>query len=142
MNQQTQQSGGITRAITPIRSLAELGDEGNYRIAERALIPVLPFSVDPGWYEKYWYGNRPPSRWSLLDNALRRLSSEVHRVGDIIRRAILVRLARHPRCTGFPPSLSQGQALRGNDGRVLVRDETAPVSSRSGSVRRPVWSSQ
>ena len=31
MNQETQQSGGNTRAITPIRSLAELGEEGNYR---------------------------------------------------------------------------------------------------------------
>lgn len=112
MNQQTQQPGGNTRAITPIRSLAELGDEENYRVAERTLTPVLPFSVDPGWYEKYWYGNRPPSRWGLLANALHRLSSEVRCMGGIIRRAILVRLtetasgkpssARHPRCAGFP----------------------------------------
>ena len=85
MNQQTQQLGGNTRSITPIRSLAELGDEGNYRIA--APTPSSTFPVDPGWYEKYWYGDRLPSRWGLLANALRRLSSEVHRVGDIMRRA-------------------------------------------------------
>ena len=85
MNQQThqtQQSGHAAPAIAPLRTLAELGDGGIRRVVETDLTPRWPFAVDPGWYERYWYGDRSPSRWGLLVNTLRRLSSEVSAIAQ------------------------------------------------------------
>ena len=98
MTQQTQQPVNAAPAIVPLRTLAELGDEGKRGGLEMDLTPRSPFLVDPGWYERYWYGDRSPSRWGVLANALCRLSSVLPRVGHIICRAtahttsILVRL--------------------------------------------------
>ncbi len=100
MIQQTQQSDGATRAIAPLRTLAELGDEGVRRVVETDLTPRSTFPVDPRWYEKYWYGDRSPSKWGLPATALRRVCCEAPLVSDSIVRAIertasaLVRLCR------------------------------------------------
>lgn len=75
---QTQQSGDATPAIASLCRLAELRDGGIIpRIVETDLTPRWPFAVDPGWYERHWYGDRSPSRWGVLVNTLRRLPSEM-----------------------------------------------------------------
>jgi hypothetical protein len=86
MIQQTYKAGDTAPAITPLRTLAELGDEGTGRLAATDLTPRSPFPVDPGWYERYWY-DRPPSRWGLLASSAGRLGCEVARVGAAARRA-------------------------------------------------------
>jgi hypothetical protein len=63
MAKQLYKAGDTAAAIAPLRSLAELGDERTERLAATDLTPRLPFPVLPGWYERYWYGNRPQSRW-------------------------------------------------------------------------------
>jgi hypothetical protein len=71
MTQQAYRSGNSAPAIAPLRTLAELGDEGTGRLAETDLTPRSPFPVNPGWYERYWYGDRSLSRWGLVAETLR-----------------------------------------------------------------------
>jgi hypothetical protein len=87
MTQQAYKSGHSAPAIAPLRTLAELGDEGTGRLAETDLTPRSPFSVDPGWYERYWYGDWSPSRWGLLANTVWRLCGEMPRVAETLRSA-------------------------------------------------------
>jgi hypothetical protein len=87
MTQQSYKAGDTASAIKPLRTLAELGDEGTGRLAATDLTPRSPFPVHPGWYERYWYGDRQPSRWGLLASSAGRLGYEVTRVGAAARRA-------------------------------------------------------
>jgi hypothetical protein len=89
MIQQTHnKSGHSAPAIAPLRTLAELGDEGTGRLADTDLTPRSPFPVNPGWYERYWYGDRSPSRWGLLANTVWRRCGEMPRVAETLRSAI------------------------------------------------------
>ncbi len=36
---------------------------------------MLPFNVDPSWYEGYWYGERPPRRRRPMLRTLLRLAA-------------------------------------------------------------------
>jgi hypothetical protein len=87
MTQQACKTSDSAPAIVPLRTLAELGDEGTGRLAATDLTPRLPFPAHPGWYERYWYGDRPRSRWGLLANTATWLCGEVPRVGEAARRA-------------------------------------------------------
>jgi hypothetical protein len=87
MAQQDRKAGDTAPAIAPLRTLAELGDEGTGRPSATDLTPRLPFPVHPGWYERYWYGDRPRSRWALLANTVGRLFGEVPRLGAAARRS-------------------------------------------------------
>ena len=87
MSQQTQQSSNVGPAIAPLRTLAELGDEGIRRAVETDL--ALLFRVDSGWYERHWYGDRSPSTWGILVNTARSLCREAPRVGATICRSIV-----------------------------------------------------
>lgn len=86
MTKQAYKAGDTAAAIAPLRTLAELGDEGTGRLVATDLTPRLPFPVHPGWYERYWYGDRQRSRWGLVDT-VRRLCGEVPRVGETVRSA-------------------------------------------------------
>lgn len=57
---------------------------GNERMRRTAagVSRLSPFPVDPGWYERYWYGHRSPSRWSLLVDAAPRLCREARHIGS------------------------------------------------------------
>jgi hypothetical protein len=35
---------------------------------------MFPLLVDPGWYESYWYGDRPPPRRRSVSPGLARLA--------------------------------------------------------------------
>jgi hypothetical protein len=87
MTQQAYKSGHSAPAIAPLRTLAELGDEGTGRLTETDLTPRSPFPVNPGWYERYWCGDRSPSRWGLLANTVWRLCGEMPRVAETLRSA-------------------------------------------------------
>jgi hypothetical protein len=89
MAKQAYKAGDTAAAIAPLRTLAELGDEGTGRLAATDLTPRLPFPVFPGWYERYWYGNRPQSRWGLLADTVWRLCGEMPRVAETLRSATL-----------------------------------------------------
>jgi hypothetical protein len=86
MTQQANKSGDSTPAIAPLRTLAELGDEGTGRCAKTDLTPRLPFPVYPGWYESYWFGDRLPSKWGVLVNTVWGLCTEMSRIAESIRR--------------------------------------------------------
>jgi hypothetical protein len=32
---------------------------------------MLPFQIDPSWYERYWYGEPPPAKGRLLPALIR-----------------------------------------------------------------------
>jgi hypothetical protein len=87
MAQQACKASETAPAIAPLRTLAELGDEGTGRLAATDLTPRLPLSVHSGWYERYWYSDRPRSRWGLLASTVGRLCGEVPRLGAAARRA-------------------------------------------------------
>ena len=87
MIQQACKASDTEPAIAPLRALAALGDEGTARLAATDLTPRLPFPVHPVWYERYWYCDRPRSRWGLLANAVCWLWDEVPRVGEAARSA-------------------------------------------------------
>src|SRR5689334_7312917 len=74
-------------AIAPLRTLAALGDEGTGRCAKTDLTPRVSFPVHPDWYERYWYGDRSPSRWDLLVKAVWRLCSEMPRIAETTRQS-------------------------------------------------------
>jgi len=84
MVQQTQQSGYAAPAIFPLRTLLELGGEGMRQLAETDLTPRLPFPVSPGWYERHWYADRPPSRWGFLASIVRQLCWKAPRVDETV----------------------------------------------------------
>jgi hypothetical protein len=86
MIKQTLKAGDMAAAIAPLRTLTELGDAGTGRPA--AATDLTPRSVHPGWYDRYWYGDRPQSKWTLLANVVCRLCGEVLRLGETLRGAI------------------------------------------------------
>ena len=49
-----------------IRQTKRPGDEMDFGL-------YLPWPVDAGWYERYWYGDRSPSRFGVLVNVARQL---------------------------------------------------------------------
>lgn len=52
--------------------LVDLGDgDGLCRASETDLTPKTPFSLDPGWYEAHWYGDRSRPTWYQTRNILR-----------------------------------------------------------------------
>ncbi len=77
----TQQSRNTAPAIAPLRTLWGLGDEGMRRTAA-AVSRLSPFPVDPGWYERYWYGDRSPSTWGMLVDTARRLCRDAPPIGS------------------------------------------------------------
>jgi hypothetical protein len=38
---------------------------------------LSPCPVDAGWYERYWYGDKSPSRLSFLLNAMQRVCRQL-----------------------------------------------------------------
>jgi hypothetical protein len=100
MNQQTQQSGYATPASAPLCTLTKLGDEGMRQVTETDLTPLSPFSVNPGWYERYWYGDRPPSRWALLASICASALREAQRIGETTCRAIARAMSVRVRLSG------------------------------------------
>jgi hypothetical protein len=87
MTKQAYQAGDTAAPIAPLRTLAELGDDGMGRLAAATdMTPRLPFPIHPGWYERYWYGDHSPSRWGVLINAVWRHCSEISRIAETIRR--------------------------------------------------------
>jgi hypothetical protein len=86
MIEQASKAGDTTPAIAPLRTLAELGDEGTGRRGETDLTPRLPFSIHPDWYDRYWYGDRSPSRRRVLVGVVWRLCGELPRAAQTLRR--------------------------------------------------------
>jgi hypothetical protein len=104
MTQQTQPPRTATPTIAPLRTLAELDEnEAMRQTVETDLTPQSPFAVHPGWYERYWYGDRPPSRWGTLASTVRRYCCDVPRVGDTICHAIARTMTVFARHTGAAP---------------------------------------
>ena len=88
MTKQMPKSRDIAWAVVPLGRLAELDDGEMRRAAVTDPIPPLPFPVDPEWYDKYWYGDAPSSRWSFPLNELHRLYRAVPHVGETMSLTI------------------------------------------------------
>jgi hypothetical protein len=87
MTQQAPKSGSVAPAVAPLGTSEERGNGGIRQVMGMDL-PVLPFSVDHDWYERYWYGDRSPSMWGKLVTTARSLCREVPRVGSAVARAV------------------------------------------------------
>jgi hypothetical protein len=85
MTHQSRRSGNAAAAVTPLRILAELGDVGIFRVVGTDLNLWSPCLVNPGWYERHWYGYRSPSKWGILVDTARRLCREVPRAAGSVR---------------------------------------------------------
>lgn len=69
--------------------LVDLGDgDGIRRASETDLTPRTPFSVDPAWYEAYWYRHSSGSTRSEAGTMLRRSHAIARRVTEKTCHAI------------------------------------------------------
>ena len=60
-------------------------------------LAISLFGMNPDWFERYWYGDHPPSMWGNLVTTARSLCREVPRVGAAIARAVPIRdLSQRP----------------------------------------------
>lgn len=48
------------------------------------LTPRMPFTIDPSWYERHWYGDRPPSRASRVTQAFHKTWIEGRAIAKLI----------------------------------------------------------
>jgi hypothetical protein len=70
-------------------AVEERGDEGIRRVMEMTLA-VLPFPMDHGWFERYWYGDSSPSMWGNLFATAHSLCRGVRRIGSAVASAVSI----------------------------------------------------
>lgn len=79
------------RAAGQLFCLVDLGDgDGLRRNSETDLTPRIPFSLDPGWYAGYWYGDRSRSTWLQARNIFRCSRAIARRVAENMRLSNVV----------------------------------------------------